>query len=96
MTRPTSSAARCRIVRSSSSVRPRLAAAPKIYTEAELPALPTIEPQQLESPNTLIPMPEGFTPPGFDPQTQQPIQSTPPAPPTAPAGEPQEEPAPGE
>lgn len=56
----------------------KLAAAPRIYSEAQLPALPTIAPQQLENPNTLIPMPPGFTPPGIDPETQQPIGSTPP------------------
>jgi hypothetical protein len=70
----------------------RLAVAPRLYTDAELPALPTIAPQQLENPNTLIPMPEGFVPPGFDPETQQPIPSEPPA---APKEAPKEEPAPG-
>ncbi len=74
-----------------------LAESPRLYSEAELPAPPSLAPlppePSLQSPVTLIPMPEGWSPPGIDPETQLPIVPTPP--PEDSDAEPQEEPAPG-
>ena len=70
----------------------KLAVAPRLYTDSELPAVPVVAPPQLQSTETLIPMPPDFVPPGFDPETNQPIQSQPPA---QPQEAPPAEPAPG-
>lgn len=55
---------------------PRYAAEPRLYADAELPAPPE-PPAGPPLPETLVPMPEGWAPPGFTPELEAAAQNAP-------------------